>query len=191
MDIILNRYFLLSVYLFYTYRAGAKQKKINDPILRARVLFAQDSYAGYTGALKHYKEILQLDESHADSLARAAFSCAVLAGEHNADRKLIDEGKRFLDRARTKGKKTSIVSAAEGMLELYGGGGPSEAVRILEKAIKQHHHDALAGLDVLEPLDESVVDDQLPLHFGDAPVPRDLGGPVADGSDGFEGEVSL
>jgi tetratricopeptide (TPR) repeat protein len=129
---------LLSCYLFYTYRAGVKQQKINDLVLKARTLFAQDSFEGYTGALKHYMEILKLDDSHTDSLARAAFSYAVLVGEHNADRKLIDEGMRFLDRARTSEKITSIASAAEGMLKLYGGGGPSEAVRILEKAIKQH-----------------------------------------------------
>lgn len=129
---------LLSGYLAYTYQAGEKQEKINDRILRARVLFAQDSYEGYSGALKHYEAILQLDESHADSLAHAAFSCAVLAGEHNAGRELIDQGMRFLDRARTAEKKTAIASAAEGLLTLYGGGGPSGAVRILEKAIKRH-----------------------------------------------------
>jgi tetratricopeptide (TPR) repeat protein len=129
---------LLTGYLFYIYRAGKKQEKINDHVLKARALFAQDTFDGYTGALEHYKEILKLDDSHTDSLTRAAFSCAVLVGEHNADRKLIDQGKRFLARARTAEKKTSIASAAEGMLELYGGGGPFEAVRILEKAIKKH-----------------------------------------------------
>jgi tetratricopeptide (TPR) repeat protein len=129
---------LLSGYLFYTYRAGVKQEKINDHVIRARALFARDTFEGYLGAMEHYKEILKLDDSHTDSLARAAFSCAVLVGEHEADRKLIDEGMRFLDRARAAEKKTSIAGAAEGMLKLYGGGGPAEAIRILEKAVKRH-----------------------------------------------------
>lgn len=125
---------LLGVYLFFTYRAGVKQQKINDLVLKARVLFSQDTFEGYTGALKHYMEILKLDDSHTDSRARAAFCCAVLVGEHQADRKLLEMGRDFLD----KGANTAIAGAAEGMLELYGGGGPTEAVRFLEKAIKRH-----------------------------------------------------
>ena len=129
---------LLSCYLVYTYREGVRQEKINDHVRRARVLFAQDSFPGYSGALEHYREILRLDESHLDSLSRAAYSCAVLVGEHGVDRKLIDEGRGFLDRVRTQGEKTAITSAAEGLLKLYGGGGPSEAIRTLEKAVKQY-----------------------------------------------------
>jgi len=143
---------ILVIYIIYTWQAGLRQKEINDHLEKGRTAFAQDSYAGYKKALEHYQAIHKLDNSHPEALSRGAFIAAVLVGEHGEQNTVNDKGKpiklldfagMYIGQAMSHKQDTSMLLAAQGMMALYGGGSMNDAVKLLEKGLKDHPDSAI------------------------------------------------
>jgi len=143
---------ILVIYVIYTWQAGLRQKEINDHLENGRSAFAQDSYTGYKKALEHYQAIHKLESSHPEALSRGAFIAAVLVGEHGEQNTVNDKGKpiklldfagMYIGQAMSKKQDTSMLLAAQGMMAMYGGGSMNDAVKLLEKGLKEHPESAV------------------------------------------------
>jgi tetratricopeptide (TPR) repeat protein len=143
---------VLIIYVIYTWQAGLRQKEINEHLEKGRTFFSQDSYAGYKKALEHYQAIHKLDNAHPEALSRGAFIAAVLVGEHGDQNTVNDKGKpiklldfasQYIGQAMARKQDTSMLLAAQGMMALYGGGSMNDAVKFLEKGLKDHPESAI------------------------------------------------
>ncbi len=127
---------ILIVYVIYTWQAGIKQKKINDHLEKGRISFNQDTYAGYTKALEHYRAIYKLDKKHLEALSRGAFICAVLPGEFGGPKPLYQEGMKYVNQALASKESNSMLTAARGLLAMYASSNTNKARKILEDGLK-------------------------------------------------------
>lgn len=143
---------VLIIYVIYTWQAGLRQKEINNHLEQGRTLFNQDSYVGYKKALEHYQAIHKLDGSNAEALSRGAFIAAVLVGEYGEQNtvnekgkpiKLLDFAGHYIGKAMAHKHENSMLLAAQGMMALYGGGSMNDAVKLLEKGLKNHPDSAV------------------------------------------------
>lgn len=126
----------LSVYLIYTWQAGLKQAEINKNLEAGRQAFSRDTFAGYKKALEAYRAIYKLDKEQPEALARVPFSIAVLVGEHGDSRDLMKEAERFSREASGLQLNSPPHIVSQAMLALYGGGSQADAIKLLERAIK-------------------------------------------------------
>ncbi len=127
---------VLIIYIIYTWQAGLKQAEINKNLEEGRARFNRDTYAGYMAALQNYRNIHKLDKEHPEALARGAFIGAVLTGEFGAERKYLDEGDKYMRESMALKQTSTMHTAAQAFLLLYGGGGANEAVKLLTEALK-------------------------------------------------------
>jgi len=142
---------VLIIYVIYTWQAGLRQKEINNHLEQGRMLFNQDSYTGYKKALEHYQAIHKLDSSNAEALSRGAFIAAVLVGEYGEQNtvnekgkpiKLLDFAGQYIGLAMSNKHDNNMLLAAQGMMALYGGGSMNDAVKLLEKGLKNNPESA-------------------------------------------------
>ena len=143
---------VLIIYIIYTWQIGLRQKEINEHLEKGRSAFSQDTYAGYKKALEHYQSIHKLESSQPEALSRGAFIAAVLVGEHGEQNTVNDKGKpiklldfasMYIGQAMANKHDTSMLLAAQGMMALYGGGSMNDAVKLLEKGLKNHPDSAI------------------------------------------------
>ncbi len=134
---------VLIVYVVYTWREGVKQEEINKYLETARPLFSRDTFLGYQKALDNYRAILKLEPKHSEALSRGAFICAVLVGEHRAERSLIDEGTKYVTKAMEDTQDNPMLISARSLITLYGGGLEADAIKMLEDALKSNAGSAI------------------------------------------------
>jgi len=128
---------VLAVYLIYTWQAGIKQAEINKNLEVGRLAFNRDTYDGYKKALENYRAIYKLDKEQVEALARAPFAIAVLMGEHGENRELTKEAEKYVREAMALEYKSPAHMVAQAMMALYGGGSQADAIKLLEKGIRE------------------------------------------------------
>ncbi len=133
----------LVIYVIYTWQAGLKQQEINENLEQGRTRFNRDTYHGYIQALENYTNIYKLDKEQPEALSRGAFIGAVLTGEFGADRKYIEQGEKYMREAMALQQTSSMHTAAEALLAVYAGGSQNDAVKLLEKSLKDNPESAI------------------------------------------------
>ncbi len=128
---------VLAVYLIYTWQAGLKQEEINKNLEAGRIAFNKDTFAGYKKALDHYRAIYKLEKEQPEALSRAPFAIAVLMGEHGENRDLTKEAEKYVREAMALEDRKPTFLVAQAMMALYGGGSQADAIKLLEKGIRE------------------------------------------------------
>jgi tetratricopeptide (TPR) repeat protein len=125
------------IYIIYTWQAGLTQEEINQHLKEGKVQFNQASYGSYKKALEHYKAIYALDKENPEALSRAAFISAVLVGQFGEGQALLQESAKFVAEAKIYEQDNAMLAAAEAYSMLHGNGTSSDALKILETAVKK------------------------------------------------------
>ncbi len=126
-----------------TWQAGLTQEEINKNLEEGRFKFNRDTYTDYLAALANYRAIYRLDKEHPEALSRGTFICAVLTGEYGEDRKYLKEGERYLREAMALEQTSTMHTAAQALVTVYGGGSRNEAIKLLENALKAQSESAV------------------------------------------------
>ncbi|MBW2700375.1 MAG: tetratricopeptide repeat protein [Deltaproteobacteria bacterium] len=128
----------LVIYIIYTWQAGLKQEEINKHLEAGRIQFNKDSYTGYKKALADYEAIIKLDKEQPEALSRASFITAVLVGEYGEAPELMTKGDKHMRTAVANGQDSTMLTSAQALHGLYGGGSTAEVVKMLERALKDN-----------------------------------------------------
>jgi len=129
-----------SIYLLVSWISDKEQRAINNHLQEGIQLFKLDTYAGYNEALKHYREVLKINNTHSDALARTAFICSVMVGEYGASKTLLQEGRQYIQRAIEHDQSSTMLAAAQAYLSYYSGGSRNKSIRDVEDALKENEN---------------------------------------------------